>query len=92
MIRRLAARLDYAIQNAGDDEGVVVAVTDVLGRFDGHEACAGANGEYINQLAECSVYPVSTGTLHPNYGGQLAYAMAVNQRRQLLASYGFVRR
>ena len=92
MIRRLSARLNGVIQRAGDAEGVVIAVREVEGWFDGHEACAGSNGEYINQLAECSAYPVGcAGTLHPNYGGQLAYAFAVNQRRSALADHGYVR-
>ncbi len=92
MIRRLAARLNGVIQRAGDAEGIVVAVREVEAWFDGHEACAGSNGEYINQLAECTAYPVGcAGTLHPNYGGQLAYAYAVNQRRVGLNEHGYVR-
>jgi lysophospholipase L1-like esterase len=92
MIRRLSARLNDVIRRAGDDAGVVTAVRQVEDWFDGHEACAGANGEYVNQLAECSAnYRSCPGTLHPNYGGQLAYAYATNERRVMLRDHGFVR-
>jgi lysophospholipase L1-like esterase len=92
MIRRLADRLNFVIQSAADDVGVVAAVSDVVSWFDGHEACAGpSNGEYINQIAECDISFSCSGTLHPNYGGQLAYAFAVNQRRQALGALGYVR-
>jgi lysophospholipase L1-like esterase len=90
MIRRLATRLNGVIQRAGADEDVVVAVREVSEWFDGHEACSGF-GEYINQIAECTTLPFCFGTLHPTYNGQLAYALAVNQRRRDLAEYGFVR-
>jgi hypothetical protein len=90
MIRRLATRLNGVIQIAGAEEDVVVVVREVSERFDGHEACAGS-GEYINQLAECTTLPLCSGTLHPTYGGQLAYALAINQRRVELAEHGFVR-
>jgi lysophospholipase L1-like esterase len=93
MIRRLTTRLNDVIQRAGDAAGIVVAVSNVESWFDGHEACAGSNGEYINQLAECSAFPIACeGTLHPNLGGQLAYALAVNDRRYALSLYGYVRR
>jgi hypothetical protein len=95
MIRRLATRLDGVISQATADAGVINAVGYVLSWFEGHEACAGSNGEYINQLAECGVSISAVGcpgTLHPNPGGQLAYAFAVNDARQGLANIGFVRR
>jgi hypothetical protein len=91
MVRRLAARLDGMIQRIGAEEDVVVAVNEVSDWFDGHEACAGAAGEYINQV-DCGLLPPGCpGSLHPNAGGQLAYAYAVNQARRRLAEPGDVR-
>jgi lysophospholipase L1-like esterase len=91
MVRRLAARLNGMIQRIGAEENVLVAVNEVSAWFDGHEACAGAAGEYVNQV-DCGVLPLGCpGSLHPNAGGQLAYAYAVNQARRRLAEQGDVR-
>jgi len=96
MMRRLAQQLDDVIGVATATAGVVDATPGVLQQFEGpggnglHDACAGPDGEYINQVAGLSSLDLKN-TLHPNAGGQLAYAFAVNNTRVSLRQSGWWR-
>jgi lysophospholipase L1-like esterase len=100
MIRRQAAHLDQIIAAAAWDAGVIDATGDVVPLFEGpgnnglHEACAGADGEYVNQVSVSNWNPFTFAlgnTLHPNIWGQIAYAFGVNTTRTRLNTNGSVR-
>ncbi|MEU4561087.1 GDSL-type esterase/lipase family protein [Actinoplanes sp. NPDC023936] len=88
MMRNLAFHMNRVIALAAEDAQIIAATTQVMDRFYGHEACAGANGEWVNQIAECIGYPLCPGTMHPTAAGHVAYAFAINDRRAQLNAIG----
>lgn len=96
MFRRQAAHLDQIISEAASFSGVFDATGNVVAEFEGpgnglHEACAGPDGEWINQVAVTDTNPLHLAfdnTLHPNAGGQFGYALGVNATRNTFIANG----
>lgn len=85
MIGRLGNRLNLVIEAAASNAGVTAFTTHVTTRFNGHGACSAE--PWINFVS--LTYPASS--FHPNEGGNLTYAFALNDRRILLNTTGAVR-
>jgi len=100
MMRRLAARLDGVISAAASFSGVVDATGNVVAEFEGpgydgaHDACAPGPEEFINEIAVTDWNPFhfkTENSLHPNVGGQFAYALGINATRNTVIANGAVR-
>ncbi|MEN3613065.1 GDSL-type esterase/lipase family protein [Plantactinospora sp. ZYX-F-223] len=88
MIVRLGVRLNNVIQQAAFDAGVVAFTGEVMARFAGNQHAACGNDPWINDL----VFSYRESSFHPFEPGNLAYALALNDRRVLVNTNGAVRR
>jgi lysophospholipase L1-like esterase len=88
MIVRLGVRLNNVIQQAAFDAGVVAFTGEVTARFAGNQHAACGNDPWINDL----VFSYRESSFHPFEPGNLAYALALNDRRVLVNTNGAVRR
>ena len=87
MIVRLGFRLNNVIQRAAINAGVIAFTSEMATRYSGnlHAACGTAPWiNYANLLNPPSSF-------HPNEGGNLAYALALNDSRILHNAIGDVR-
>lgn len=87
MIVRLGNRLNIVIQAAATNAGVIAFTTNVTTRFSANLHAACGTAPWINYLNPTYL----ASSFHPNEGGNLAYAYALNDSRILLNVTGAVR-